>query len=46
LNYYIMDGLRLTGSTGRQYSSEGNQNIWTVGMTYRFAVPLGRGGYR
>src|SRR4051812_38395406 len=44
LNYYIMDGLRLTGSTGRQFSATGNENVWTIGMTYRFAVPLGRGG--
>jgi hypothetical protein len=44
LNYYLMDGLRVTGSTGRQFSSDGNYNIWTVGMTYRFAVPLGHGG--
>jgi hypothetical protein len=43
LNYYMMDGLRVTGSTGRQFSSEGNYNLWTVGMTYRFAVPLGHG---
>ncbi|MBZ5665049.1 MAG: OprO/OprP family phosphate-selective porin [Acidobacteriia bacterium] len=45
LNYYFLDGLRATGSYGRQLSSEGNANIWTAGMTYRFAFPLGRGGY-
>jgi hypothetical protein len=45
LNYYFMDGLRATASYGRQFSSEGNANIWTAGMTYRFAFPLGRGGY-
>jgi len=45
LNYYFMDGLRATGSYGRQLSSEGNANVWTAGMTYRFAFPLGRGGY-
>jgi hypothetical protein len=43
-NYYFTDGMRLTGSTGRQFSAAGNYNIWTVGMTYRFALPLGRGG--
>jgi hypothetical protein len=45
LNYYFMDGLRATGSYGRQLSSAGNANIWTAGVTYRFAFPLGRGGY-
>jgi hypothetical protein len=45
LNYYFLDGLRATGSYGRQLSSEGNANIWTAGVTYRFAFPLGRGGY-
>ncbi len=45
LNYYFLDGLRATGSYGRQFSSAGNANIWTAGMTYRFAFPLGRGGY-
>jgi hypothetical protein len=46
INYYIMDGLRLTGSTGRQFSSDGNHSVWTTGMTYRFAFPLGFGGAR
>jgi len=43
-NYYIADGWRVVASTGRQFSSAGNQNVWTVGMTYRFALPLGHGG--
>jgi hypothetical protein len=46
INYYVMDGLRLTSSTGRQFSADGNHNVWTVGMTYRFAFPLGLGGAR
>ena len=45
LNYYFMDGLRATASYGRLLSSDGNANIWTSGITYRFAFPLGRGGY-
>jgi hypothetical protein len=45
LNYYFLDGLRATGSYGRQLSPDGNANIWTAGLTYRFAFPLGRGGY-
>ena len=45
VNYYVLDGLRATASYGRQLSSEGNANVWTVGITYRFAFPLGRGDY-
>ena len=42
LNYYLHDGLKATGSYGRQFSSDGNFNLWTVGIAYRFALPLGR----
>jgi hypothetical protein len=42
LNYYLMDGWKATSSYGRQFSAEGNKNVWTVGMTYRFVVPLVR----
>jgi hypothetical protein len=41
LNYYFMDGLKATGNYGRQFSVEGNKNVWTFGITYRFVVPLG-----
>ncbi len=44
LNYYLRDGLRLTASYGRQLSSEQNANQWTMGISYRFAFPLGHGG--
>jgi hypothetical protein len=44
LNYYLHDGLRLVSSYGRQFSSAGNLNLWSVGITYRFLVPLGRVG--
>jgi hypothetical protein len=44
LNYYLQDGLKATASFGRQFSSDGNLNLWTVGIAYRFAFPLGRGG--
>lgn len=43
LNYYFRDGLRGVSSYGRQFSEAGNKNIWTVGLTYRFAFPLGHG---
>lgn len=44
LNYFLHDGLKTTASYGRQFSSDGNFNLWTVGIAYRFAVPLGRVG--
>ncbi len=44
VNYYFMDGLRATTNYGRQFSSAGNLNVWTLGLTYRFVVPLGPAG--
>ncbi len=44
VNYFLKDGLKLVGSYGRQLSSAGDFNQWTVGIAYRFLVPLGRGG--
>ena len=44
LNYYLADGLKAVASYGRQFSSEGNSNLWSVGIAYRFALPLGRVG--
>lgn len=41
LNYYLADGLKATGSFGRRFNSDGNANVWTVGLAYRFAIPLG-----
>jgi hypothetical protein len=44
LNYYLHDGIKAVASYGRQFSSDGSFNLWTVGIAYRFAVPLGRVG--
>lgn len=44
LNYYLHDGLKATASYGRQFSSDGNFNLWNVGIAYRFALPLARPG--
>ena len=44
LNYYLRDGLKASASYGRQFSRDGNFNLWTVGIGYRFAFPLGRVG--
>lgn len=41
LNYYITDGWKGLTSYGRTFTAAGNGNIWTVGMTYRFIIPLG-----
>jgi hypothetical protein len=42
LNYYLQDGLKVVASYGRQFSPDGNANLWTTGIAYRFAIPLGR----
>ena len=44
LNYYIRDGLKASASYSRRFNSDGNVNLWTVGLAYRFAFPLGRVG--
>jgi hypothetical protein len=44
LNYYLQDGLKVVGSYGRQFSSAGNLNLWSVGIAYRFLIPLGPSG--
>ena len=44
LNYYLHDGLKAVTSYGRQFSSGGNFNLWSVGIAYRFALPLGPSG--
>jgi hypothetical protein len=36
--------LKGAASYGRQFSSQGNFNLWTFGIAYRFLLPLGRVG--
>jgi hypothetical protein len=45
MNYYFRDDLRVVSSYGRQFSSPGNENVWTIGVTYRFVVPLVPGAF-
>ena len=45
LNYYFMDGLKASGNYGRQFRADGNSNIWTMALTYRFVLPLGHPGF-
>jgi hypothetical protein len=40
LNYYLPHEIRINGSYGRQFSSTGNSNNWTLDITYRFLFPL------
>jgi len=44
LNYYFMDGLKASTNYGRQFGDAGDANVWTMALTYRFVVPLGRTG--
>lgn len=46
LNYYLPHDLRVNGSYGRQYSSNGNGNIWNVQITYRFLFPAWPGDHK
>jgi hypothetical protein len=42
-NYYMNDGWKALFSYGRTFTPLGDSDIWTVGMTYRFVMPLGPG---
>ena len=44
LNYYLRDNLRIVSSYARSFSSQRNANVWNVGFTYRFTIPLWFGG--
>ena len=40
-NYYVREGLKLSFSGGRAFSADGDRNVFTVGIAYRFFFPLG-----
>ena len=44
LNYYFRPDIRAAASYGRQFALGRNANLWTVGMTYRFLMPLASRG--
>jgi len=47
MNYYFRDDIRFVSSYGRQFAAEGgNENVWTVGVTYRLVMPVGHGEVR
>jgi len=41
-NYYFTDGLRIVANYGRNLDPAESRNIWTIGIAYRWAFPLGR----
>jgi len=44
INYFLHDGFKIAGSCGREFSPAGNANVWSVGVAYRWLIPLGRVG--
>lgn len=46
LNYYFRSDVRASASYGRQFVLGNNANLWTIGMTWRFVMPLGPSGNR
>lgn len=44
LNYFLPHAVRIGGSYGRQFSSQGNLNVWNAQITYRFMFPVFPGG--
>jgi hypothetical protein len=47
MNYYLRSDVRASASYGRQFVLGKNANLWTIGMTYRFLMPmLPQGGAR
>ncbi len=39
-NYWVTPALRASVSLGRSLSMEANRNVWSFGLTYRFAEPV------
>ncbi|HEY2392608.1 MAG TPA: hypothetical protein VGK22_15640 [Candidatus Angelobacter sp.] len=40
LNYYLRSDVRASATFGRQYVVGKDANLWVVGLTYRFVMPL------
>lgn len=43
-SYWIRPDVRTNFAYGREFIDTGDHNVWTVGVTYRFAFPLIGGG--
>ena len=44
LNYYLPKSVRLNGTYSRQFTPAGATNVWNFAVTYRFMLPLAKGG--
>jgi hypothetical protein len=44
LNYYFNSDVRASASYGRQFAHDKDANLWVMGVTYRFVLPLGPKG--
>jgi hypothetical protein len=40
MNYYLPHNIHLNGSYGREFSDQGNGNVWEAGLIYRFLSPM------
>jgi hypothetical protein len=40
LNYYFYSGFRISAMYARTLTESPNRDVWNVGVTYRFAIPL------
>jgi hypothetical protein len=43
-DYFLPHQVRINADYSRAFSSQGNENIWDIGITYRFMFPLWPGG--
>jgi len=43
-DYFLPRSVRINANYSRQFSSQGNSNIWDIGITYRFMFPAWPGG--
>jgi hypothetical protein len=39
-DYFLPHQIRIAGSYSRQFSNQGDANIWDIGITYRFMFPM------
>jgi hypothetical protein len=44
VNYYFRSDVRASAGYGRQFFLGSGANLWTIGMTWRFVMPLGPAG--
>jgi len=42
-NYYVREDLKLSLAGGRSFSADGDRNVISIGVAYRFVIPLAGG---